>query len=467
MTQISILSGIASDEAGDFRTSMPANMLAVPKSNGVSEGYLRPADGIRPFANGVGPDRGGTAWRGKMYRVMGSNFVRVEANGTVTVLADIGNGGPVTFSYSFDVLAIASGGALFYWNGSSMTQVLDMDLGYVVDQIWLDGVFLCTDGEYLVHTDLNDPMSVNPLKYGSSEASPDRVVGLLELRGEAHALNRYTIEQFTNIGGSGFLFQRNEGAMLNRGSVGTHAACIFNDAIAFVGGGANEPCSIWIGANGQTAKLSSREVDTLLQTFTEDQLSTVVLEARTDKAHQFLYVHLPDRCLVYDAAASQSVGQPVWSVLTSSSTGYATYRARNLVWCYDKWLCGDPTGNGIGVLDSTIGSHYGAVVRWEFGTPIVYNGGMGAIVNALELVALPGRVALGADPTVWTAFSEDGETWSRDFGCKAGKQGERTARITWLRQGRMGNWRIQRFRGTSDAHVSFARLEAQLEPLNV
>jgi len=29
----------------------------------------------------------------------------------------------------------------------------------------------------------------------------------------------------------------------------------------------------------------------------------------------------------------------------------------------------------------------------------------------------------------------------------------------------MGNWRIQRFRGDSQAHLSFARLEAQLEPL--
>jgi hypothetical protein len=29
----------------------------------------------------------------------------------------------------------------------------------------------------------------------------------------------------------------------------------------------------------------------------------------------------------------------------------------------------------------------------------------------------------------------------------------------------MRNWRIQRFRGDSDAHVSYVRLEAQIEPL--
>lgn len=465
--QVPILSGILADETGDFRSTMPRNMIAVPKANGVSNGYLRPADGIRSFANGVGPDRGGVAWRGELYRVMGSNFVRVAANGTVTVLADVGWGGPVSFDNSFDVLAIASGGGLFYWDGGSMAQVLDLDLGKVVDMVWVDGYFMSTDGEYLVVTDLNDRMSVNPLRYGSSEASPDPVVGLLKLRGEVHALNRYSIEQFANVGGAGFPFQRNEGALMQRGAVGTHAACVFNDAIAFVGGGMNEPPAIWLGANGQTVKLSSREVDTLLQTYTEAQLSTIVLEARTDKQHQFLYVHLPDRCLLHDAAATQAVGEPVWSVLVSSVTGFSTYRARNMVWCYDKWLCGDPTANGIGVLDNTIGSHYGQTVGWEFGTPIIYNAGKGAIINQLELVALPGRVLLGADPVVYTASSTDGATWTPDAPCKAGKQGERNARLTWLRQGRMGNWRIQRFKGTSDAHIAFARLEVEPEPLYV
>jgi hypothetical protein len=30
----------------------------------------------------------------------------------------------------------------------------------------------------------------------------------------------------------------------------------------------------------------------------------------------------------------------------------------------------------------------------------------------------------------------------------------------------METWRIQKFRGTSDAHLSIARLEAQVEALN-
>ena len=53
MVQIPILNGIYTDNGPDFRTSYPVNMVAVPKTNGISEGFLRPADGI--VANGTGP----------------------------------------------------------------------------------------------------------------------------------------------------------------------------------------------------------------------------------------------------------------------------------------------------------------------------------------------------------------------------------------------------------------------------
>ena len=71
----------------------------------------------------------------------------------------------------------------------------------------------------------------------------------------------------------------------------------------------------------------------------------------------------------------------------------------------------------------------------------------------------------GDDPIIGTQYSLDGVTWSQEKTIKAGKSGERQKRLVWLQQGTMQNWRTQRFIGTSDAHLSFARLEAQIEPL--
>ena len=398
---------------------------------------------------------------------MGTKLVSVASNGAVTVLGDVG--GPVnqlvTFDYSFDELAIASGGRLYYWDNSTLTQVTDPDLGVVLDVVWVDGYFMTTDGEFLIVTELSNPLQVNPLKYGSSEVDPDPVVALLKLRNEIYALNRNTVEVFDNIGGDLFPFQRIDGAQLQKGVVGTFACCVYIDRIAFLGSGRNESPSIYVGAAATTQKISTQEIDELLLTYTEAQLSLVKLEARNDKSHQHLYVHLPDRTIVYDAAASEALGDQVWFTLTTTVVGFAQYRARNLVWAYDKWLVGDPQSSTIGYLVDDIGSHWGQQVRWEFGTIIAYNEGKGALFQKIELVSLTGRVALGTNPQISTSYSLDGLSYSQDRYIYVGTIGNTSKRLAWFQQGHMRNWRIQRFRGDSDSHIAFARLEMQIEGL--
>ena len=466
--QIGILNGIYTDNSPDFRTSYPVNMIPVPKDQGISKGYLRPADGLVSNGTGPGIDRGGINWNGVCYRVMGTKLVTVSSNGTVTTLGDVG--GPVstlvTLDYSFDRLAIASGGRLYYWNSAlGLVQVTDPDLGIVLDVVWVDGYFMTTDGTSLIVTELLDPTQINPLKYGSSEVDPDPVVALLKLRNEVYALNLNTIEVFDNVGGEFFPFQRIDGAQIQKGVLGTFACCVYLENIAFLGSGRNEAPGIYLGANAQANKISTQEIDMILLNYTEAQLALVKLEARNDKSHNHLYVHLPDKTLVFDASASKELGENVWFTLTTSVVGFNQYRARNLVWAYDKWLIGDPQSNSVGYMVQAIGSHYGQQVRWEFGTTIVYNEGNGAIFNELELVSLTGSVAIGKDPKISTSYSVDGKSWSQDRSISVGTTGNTRKRIVWFQQGHMRNWRIQRFRGDSDSHLSFARLEAQIEPL--
>jgi hypothetical protein len=464
--QIPILSGTVTDENPDFRTKYPRNMIPVPKQQGISNGYLRPADGIKQIGLGPGLDRGGIMWNGVCYRVMGGSLVRVAADGTATTLGAIAGTGQVSMDYSFDALAIVGGGCAYYWDGT-LKQITDPDLGEVIDVLWIDGYFMFTDGTSNIVSDLSNRLSINPLRYGSSEADPDPIKCNFKARaGEMYSVNRYTIELFNNAGGNGFPFVRYEGAQINRGAIGNHTATLYAGQIAFLGSARDEPPAVWAGLNGATSKLSTGEIDTLLLGYTEAQLAGCLLETRTIKNHSLLYLHLPDQTLVYDGAASAAVEEPVWFTVDSGLAAPAQYRARNFVWCYDRWLCGDPTSPALGMLDDTVSTHYGRVIGWEFGTGIVYNESRGAIFHQLELVALPGRIPLGADPVIWTSYSLDGETWSQERACRAGRQGQRGKRLAWLGQGTMETWRVQRFRGTSDAHISFARLEAQLEPLN-
>ena len=345
---------------------------------------------------------------------MGTSLIKVLEAGNHIVLGDVGGSGHVILDYGPDYLGILSSNNLYLYNEStgSFAQITDSDLGKVIDFIWIDGYYMATDGLNIIVTELANPFSVDSLKYGSSEADPDPIKALLKVRNEAYALNRNTIEVFDNIGGNGFPFQRIEGAQIEKGTIGTNACCVFTERIAFVGSGFNEAPSIYLGFSGQTVPIATREIDIILKSYTTEQLSEVVCEARVNEGHNHLWVRLPDQTLVYDATASVVQGEPVWFVLTSSITGLGQYRAKNLVWCYDKWLVGDTKSSNIGYLVSDISDQYGEEVGWEFGTMITYNSGNGAIFNELELVCLSGRVKLGVEPTIYTQYSLDGETWS-------------------------------------------------------
>lgn len=463
--QIPILTGIYSDEVADFRTSMPRNLTAVPKAQGISLGYLASDEGIIERATGQGADRGAIEWNGACYRVSGEKLVRVNADWTVTVLGDVGPGGPVAMDYSFDRLAINSGARLYYWNGA-LTQVTDADLGNVLDVLWVDGYFMTTDGTSLIVTELNNPTSVDPLKYGSSESDPDPVKGMVKLTREVCALNRYTGEFFQNVGGTGFPFQRIDGAQLSKGAVGSRTFCEYAGTIAFMGSGRNETVGVYMVNGGQAVPISTREIDTILEGYTEAELAAAVVEARAFKKHQLLLVHLPDRTLQYDAAASAVLEFPVWTQKTSTVVDFGQYLARGAVWCYGKWIVGDPTSTKIGELSRTVDTHWAQAVGWDFGTQCVYNDSMGAIFHELELVALPGRAPVGGDPVVWTSYSLDGMRWSTEKSAPLGRPGQTEKRIWWPHQGPMRNYRIQRFRGADTGPVAFARLEARIEALN-
>lgn len=483
--KIPILSGIYSDNTPDFRTSYPVNLVPVAVSTGLEDGYLAPADGLVAKGEGPGTCRGGINFNNVCYRVMGDKLVSVSANGTVTILGNVGtNGAPVSMDYGYaslpalypaskpQVLAIASNGNLFYFDPLTNTLIQVPDplgiLGYVIDVVWIDGYFLTTDGDVIVSTDLLDSTNVLPGAYTATDNDPDPIVALIKMHNEVYALNRNTIQVLTNTGtpaAGTFTFSVVDGGKIIKGTIGTHACCEFYGDIAFVGGGRNEAPAVYLGANSATTKISTREIDKILENLTEAQLSQVFVEARNDTGHNHLYIHLPDRTIVYDASASKEFQQHIWFTLTSTLAGFSQYRARYMVWAYDKWQIADTQSAAVGYMDKTTGSHWGQPVRWEFGTTIVYNEGKGALFNGLELVALTGRVELGKDPSISTSYSTDGSSWSQDQTIKAGTTGQTKKRLAWFRQGHMRNWRIQRFRGDSQAHLSFGRLEAQLEGL--
>lgn len=458
-----ILSGIYTDSDFDFRTALPVNMEPILKVTGISEGYLRTSEGIDVLqASAPGIDRGGINWNGVCYRVLGSKFCSVSADGSVTQIGDVGTDGKtVSMSYGFHYLAIASNENLFLYDGTTLTQNTDADLGVVLDVQWIDGYFMMTDGENLVVTELGNPFSVNPLKYGSSEVDPDPIKAVVRLNNEVYAVNRNTIEAFDNIGGQFFPFQVISGTQIYRGAVGTHTADIFMGGIAFLGSGQNEEIAVHIYGGGGDAKISTRQIDIILRGYTETQLSQAVCETRVHDGRQIFYIHLADQTLCYDGPSSQALGQPVWFVLKTNGA----YLARHFVRCYDKWIVGNPKVAELGVMTPSNAEHWGDTVTWEFTTPFLYNEGKGGQIHSIELACIAGGTTLGENAQVAMEYTNDGAEWSAPRRVSLGESGDRAKPIKWMRCGMFHDRRALRFTGDSNAVLSAARVEGVVEPL--
>jgi len=327
--QVPIVNGVYIGTTPDIRKAYPINMIPVVEPTDVSGGYLKTSFGISSVVEGSGKDRGGTVWNGVCYRVMGDQLVKLNSDETITELGFVSTDADYSQARlvnGFDELAICSNERLYIWDedAETLTQVTDGDLGTSLDVIWIDGYYMSTDGEYLVITELGDPTSVNPLKYGSSEVDPDPIVGLIKLRNEAWALNRYSIEIFQNVGGSGFPFERVTGAQIQKGVLGRRCFCEISEVLAFLGSGHNEQPGIYLAEHSTTTKVSTREIDLLLTSYTEEQLALVELESIERDGHIWLMVHLPDRTAIFDLAASKALGEQVWFYMTSATTWIVT-----------------------------------------------------------------------------------------------------------------------------------------------
>lgn len=476
--QVPILSGIYGDTRPDWRTAYPRNMVPVPVKTGLSNGYLRPAPGLVPHADFsvvTGPFRGGVFYKDQLFWILPQVIYAVDRTGLTVGAASLPGSSRCRIVQGSDRLAIATNDRLYYWTGVSSDPVVDAnaadpDFGTVIDVAYLNSHYVVTDGQRLITTDIDNPLSVNPLKYQLAAADPD-VINSLDLLGlQLAVIGRYSIEFRTYDANleiqDKFPFSPVLGATVNRGSTGLWAACRYRNGIAFVGGGRDENTSVHWTAGGQSQRIANREIDLILGQYLEGELKGLVIEHYADNSHDNLLIHLPDQTLVFDGRASEVVGQPVWHTRDSGNDSERqAYRAKYFVRAYDRWFFEDLQSMKIGYLDDSVSTHFGAVVPWEFQTDLIYNEARSAIVHEIELVGLPGSAAVGDTPTVWSSYSEDGAAWSGEIPLQVSTNGARLQRMRWIEQGLMEQKRTIRFRGDSSSQLLVNRLEATVEGL--
>lgn len=410
---IPIICGDKTKPDADYFDALPVNMIAVQRDVLGSQGYLISHDGIDWLATGQGIDRGAlyNERMGKHLRVSGQKLVNV-AGASASIVGDIPGADLVSMDYSFNSTGIVADGRMFLYSGTALTEVTDPDLGSPISMCWIDGYYFLTDGENLYHTDITNEASIDPLKFATSELSPDPTLAVGRTQDNlVIVFNRYTTEYFINEANEQFAFSRLNQKAVSVGIVGTHCWCEMGGDIYILGGPKHAQVSLMILGAGQAVAVSTRSVDKIIASYAEAQLSRCKIECRVEHGDELIYVHLPTQTLCFNNAIAKKFGiNSAWSYLKS---GQNQWRCINGVRdpLQNKWVYGDKIDGRIGALNSESASQYAEAVHSEFYTPLVPIESLS--INSVEINTIP-----GFPPTTESLFvstTRDGNYYSSEW----------------------------------------------------
>jgi hypothetical protein len=411
----------------DYRDALQVNMTAVSRPILGAEGYLLSHPGLTAFATGSGLDRGGI-WNERLkehYRVSGTKLISLDRTGVVTELGDIsGTKRASVNAYSFNTQAIVADGKMWLYDGSTLTEITDPDLGTPIDICWIDGYYFMTDGEFLYHTLITDEYQIDPLQFATAEFSPDPTLAVDKTSdNQVIVFGRYSTEWFINRATDNFAFQRVASKAIKAGVVGIHCETELEGQFYILGGGKEESVSLHVVAAGQYKSIATREVDKVLSQYNEDELADSVLETRVEDRDKFIVVRLPNETLLFNLTiAERAGGEAAWTIVKTDVVGDTKWRGANGVFDprIPSWIYGDNQDERIGLLDNTVSTQYGDAVEQIFYTPLVDL--ETASIDSFELDTLPGHQINADDVTCAFSLTYNGLTYGQEWWGLYGQQ---------------------------------------------
>jgi hypothetical protein len=457
---LTLIKGDKKGSETDYRDALPVNMTAVLRPVLGAQGYMIQEAGLTEFGNSPGVCRG-AIWNERLqmhFRIQGTQFGRVDGNGAFTFLGTVPGEDTVSLPYSFNTQGIIASGRFFQYSpGGGFIEITDPDLGNPIDGVWVDGYYFLTDGEFLYHTDINDETSIDPLKFATSEFSPDPTLAVgLTNDNKVIVPNRYTTEYFVNVATDNFAFQRVATRAVKIGIVGTHAIVEISQNWFMLGGRKEESVSVHQLGVGSATRVATREVDKIIGQYNETELASVVMESYEEDGYSHVILHLPNHTLKFNYTLAQAAGiEQAWTIIKSDVQGDDQWRGKHGIFetRLGEWVFGDKIDGRYGILDSTTALQYGQIVEWILFTPFVYLETQS--IDEVQIETIPGFTTTN-DATVFVSLTYDGVTHGLEYTMQYGSPADYGKRFIRYRFGYVSDWFALKFRGATRSRMAFA-----------
>lgn len=232
-------------------------------------------------ASGLGYARAAVDHNGVLYTVQGGSLWRYSA-GVATLVGTLPVG-PTIMSSSGSQLAIVVNGLYYLYDGTTLATYTTGALTDIVGVTYQDGYFLLAGssagrGDAITVSGLDDGKTFDALDFAFAESAADALVGMIADHGEIWLFGTKTIELWYNSGAQDFPFQRNPGAIIERGCLSGQTIAKDDNAVFWVG----PDRAVYRGAGGSPEVITTREVEEVLKAATIDGAFTF-----SDRGHKF------------------------------------------------------------------------------------------------------------------------------------------------------------------------------------
>ncbi|ALX77800.1 hypothetical protein DOX53_05130 [Cronobacter malonaticus] len=380
--QLPLMKGTGKDYRNvDYVDLLPVNMLATPKEVLGANGYLRSFPGIVKVNDVAGASRGAmyNSHESAVYRVLGTKLYRSGVE-----IGEVLGSKRVSMACSYNSQAIGANGLLMLFrydgdikymaNWPTSSGYTQYELGTLRD--------LCRNrSRYIWSKDGSDSFFISDLEDESkpdryaaeyrAESQPDGIIGIDDWRDFVVCFGTKTTEYFSLTGNASAvgvaIYQAQPSMMVQKGIAGTYCKTKYADTHAIISHPATGAPSVYLINSGSVQQIATASIERILQDYTEEELSTGVMESTRFEAHELLIIHLPRHVLVYDGSVNQ--GGMQWTVL-KTGLGDDVHSAIDYVYEGNQITCADKFSPVVGVLDKSLTSQYGQQQEHLLYTPL-------------------------------------------------------------------------------------------------
>jgi hypothetical protein len=212
------------------------------------------------------------------------------------------------------------------------------------------GVVGVADTTSWYQSDLDDLSNWQALNFSKADATPDALVGIIDLAREFWLMKETHIEIWVNAGVAGFTFQRATGVFIESGLAAPASLVKTGQVLLWLGQNSSGDRFVAMSEGYSPVRKSTHEIEQELAKYTV--VNDAIAYAYQQEGHVFYVLTFPtaDTTWVLDLTTSAKMGYPCWHQRASYSNGEYSRHISN---CFARFLVSGSTYFPKGVELST------------------------------------------------------------------------------------------------------------------